>query len=114
MRVLRAEVATVASYVFFNRGECNVCALSKDLVVSSTRITLLLRHEKGRKCVNAGYKNVRQIASNEPPRIATQRRAFFEGHASMARPRGSLARRCSITLRKDFEMRSALNLTEWL
>ena len=57
--VLRATVATIASYVFFNRGECIACAVTEDLVVSNTaHITLLLRQEKGRKGLNAGYKNV--------------------------------------------------------
>jgi len=61
--VLRAAIATISSYVFFNRGECSSCALAKDRVVSSTHITMLLRHEKGKKGLLAGYMNVRQITS---------------------------------------------------
>ena len=46
MPVLRAAVTTIASYVFFNRGECSACALTGDLMVNNTHITLLLRQEK--------------------------------------------------------------------
>ncbi len=112
--MLRATVATIASYVFINRGECSAFALTGDLVVSITHITLLLRQEKGRKGLNAGYMSVRQIASNEAPRIATLLRAFFEGQASMAHPRGRLVRMWSITPRDDVEVWSALTLTDWL
>jgi len=52
--MLRAAVATIASYVFFNRRECSACAMSGDLVIGNNHITLLLRHEKGRKGLNAG------------------------------------------------------------
>jgi hypothetical protein len=114
MPVLRAAIATIASYVFFNRGECSACALLRYLVVSNTRITLLPQREKGRKGVNAGYMKVRQIASNESPRIAALLKAFFKEQAYMARPRDSLARRWSISPREDVEMWSALTLTEWL
>ncbi len=114
MPVLRATVKSIASYVFFSRGECSACALTGDLVVSSSHIMLLLRQENGRKGLNAGYKNIRQIASNEAPRIAALPRAFFEGQASMAHPRGRLARRWSITPRDDLEVCSALTLTDWL
>ncbi len=68
-------------------------------MVSSTHIdkTLLLRQEKGRKGLNAGYKNVLQIATHEAPRIEALLRAFFKGQASMAHQRGELARRWSIS-----------------
>ncbi len=45
--LLRTSVATIAAYFFFNQGECSACAHTCDLVVSNTRITLLLRKEKG-------------------------------------------------------------------
>ena len=45
--LLRATAASVASYMFFNRGECSACAMVEDLVIDDTHITLLLRHEKG-------------------------------------------------------------------
>ena len=45
--LLRAAAASIASYLFFNRGECSACALVDDLVINDTHITLLLRHEKG-------------------------------------------------------------------
>ena len=77
--MLRATIVIIASYVFFYRGECNACALLGDLVVSNTHIMMLLRHDKGRKGFNAGYKSVRQIASNDSPRIAALLRACFEG-----------------------------------
>ena len=99
--MLRSAVATIASYVFFNHGECSACALKGNLVVGSTHIMLLLRQEKGRKGLNAGYNNVRQIATYEAPRIAALLRAFFKGQASMAHPRGQLARRWSISPRED-------------
>jgi hypothetical protein len=84
-------------------------------VVGNTHIKLLLRQEKGRKGLNAGYKNVRQIATYEPPRIAALLRAFFEGQAEMAWHTGRKpARRWSISPREDLEMWSALILTEWL
>ncbi len=58
--------------------------------------------------------NVRQIAITEAPRIAALLRAFFDGQASMARPRGKLARRWFISHREDLEVWSALILTDWL
>ncbi len=51
--LLRASVATIAAYVFFNRGKCSACAHTGDLVVSNTRITVLLRKEKGHKGLKA-------------------------------------------------------------
>jgi hypothetical protein len=51
---LRTSVASIASYVLFNRGECNSGALSDDLVVIDTYIALLLRGEKGKKARNTG------------------------------------------------------------
>ncbi len=85
-------------------------------MVSNTHITLPLRQEKERKGVNAGlYKNVRQIATYEPPRIAALVREFFKGQAEMERHIGTkLARRWSLTAREDVEVWSALTLTDWL
>ena len=114
LSVLRAIVATIASYVFFNRGEWSACALAGDIVTSITHITLLLWHEKGKKGLLAGYMNVRQIASHEAPRIAALLRAFFKGQQSIAQPRAKLTHRWSISPREDVEMWSALTLTEWL
>ena len=50
--LLRAAVASIASYLFFNRGECSAYTFSSDLIVDDTHITLLLRKEKGRKNVH--------------------------------------------------------------
>ena len=50
--LLRATATSVASYLFFNRGECSACALAEDLVIDDTHITLLLRYEKGQKTLN--------------------------------------------------------------
>jgi hypothetical protein len=83
-------------------------------VVGNTHITMLLRQDEGRKGLNTGYTNVRQIATHEAPRIAALLRAFFEGQASMAHPRGKLARRLSIAPLEDVEMLYALTLTDWL
>ncbi len=63
LKLLRASVASIASCVFFNRGECNCSGvLSEDMVVNDTHITLLLRGEKGKKARNKGQRFVRQIA----------------------------------------------------
>ena len=43
MLLLRAAVASIISYLFFNRGECSACALSSDIVVDEMHITVLLR-----------------------------------------------------------------------
>ncbi len=91
--LLRAAVATVTAYVFFNRGECSACANAQDVVVNETHIILLLRHEKGHKGLNAGYKNIRQIATHEVPRIAALLRAFFKGQRSLKPARKKLTRR---------------------
>jgi len=44
--LLRACIATIASYVFFNREECGACARREDLVVNNTHITLRLNKER--------------------------------------------------------------------
>ncbi len=114
LHIVRATFVTVAAYDFFNRGEWSACALAGDLVVSNTHITLLLRHEKRKKGLMAGYKSVRQIASHEVPRIVALLGAFFKGQQLMAELRGNLTRRWSISLRKDKETWSALTLSKWL
>ncbi len=40
MRLLRACIAIIASYIFFCRGECGACAMRQDLVIDATHITL--------------------------------------------------------------------------
>jgi hypothetical protein len=45
--LLRACAASIASYVFFPRGECGAYARSEDLAVNTTHVTLRLNKEKG-------------------------------------------------------------------
>ncbi len=52
--LLRAAVATIAAYMFFNRGQCSACAHAGDLVVSDDHVTLLLRNKKGRNALESG------------------------------------------------------------
>ena len=52
--LLRAAAASIASYLFFNRGECSAYALVNDLDINDTHITLLLRHKKGQHTLNEG------------------------------------------------------------
>ncbi len=40
--LLRATVATITAYMFFNPGECGSCALSGYTVVDNMFVTLLL------------------------------------------------------------------------
>ena len=76
---------------------------------------MMLRHEKGHKRLNAGYKNVRQIAVLKAPRITALLRAFFKGKRSMGPAGEKLSRRWSITPREEKEMLYfADTLTEWL
>jgi hypothetical protein len=42
LMLLRASAASIASYPFFNQGECSACALVEDLVIDDTHIILLL------------------------------------------------------------------------
>ena len=42
--LLRAAIATITSYLFFNREKCSdACALVTDIVLDNAHITLLLR-----------------------------------------------------------------------
>ena len=49
LTVLRAAIASIVSYVFFNRGECSACALTSHLVVRSTHIHVESTTRKGGK-----------------------------------------------------------------
>ncbi len=66
---MHASVASIASYVFFNREEYSSGVLSEDKVVNDTYITLLLRGEKEKNALNKGQRSVRQIAVRDLPRI---------------------------------------------
>ncbi len=71
LRLLRAAIATITSYMFFNRGECSACALLVYIVVNKGFVTLLLRHEKGHMGLQPGRTNIRQILVREVPRVAS-------------------------------------------
>ncbi len=112
--LIGALVATITSYLFFNRGECGACAERGDIVVDENFITLLLRHEKGKKALGAGRRNVRQIPCNVVPRIAALMRAFFVGQHSMEGRHGKRLRRWSLGPSKDKALWSADTLSSWL
>jgi len=112
--LLRAAVATITAYIFFNRGECGVCALSGDIVVGNTFVTLLLREEKGKKALRAGLRNVRQIPCSEAPRFAALLRAFFAGHHSMEGRHGKRLRRWSLGPSEATPLWSANTVSGWL
>jgi len=44
--LLRVCIATIASHVFFCRGECGACARREDLVVNNTHMTLRLNKKR--------------------------------------------------------------------
>ncbi len=112
--LLRAAVATITAYMFFNRGECGVCVLHGDIVVDNDSITLLLRDEKGKKALGAGQLNVRQIPCNKAPRFAALLRAFFAGQHSMKGRNGQRLRRWSLGPSEDTTLWSADTVSGWL
>ena len=114
MNLIRAVIATITAYMFFNRGECGVCALRGDIVVANRFITLLLRQEKGRKALGAGLLNVRQIPCNEASRFAALLRAFFAGRHSMEGRHGKRLRLWSLGPSEDTTLWSADTLSGWL
>ena len=109
--LLRASIASIVSYVFFNRGECSALCLIEDLVVTNDHITLRLREEKGHKALRAGMRNTRQIGCSDLPRVATLLRAYFAGTSSMGPP---LARRWALNHAEDKAPWTASTLTVWL
>jgi len=108
--LLRAAVATIASYMFFNRGACGAGALRGDLTVSDAHISLLLRNEKGHKKLGPGQYHSRQIACRAVPRIAAVLRAFFARQESS----GSRVRRWALSPEEDLERWTADTSTVWL
>ena len=40
LQLLRASIAFISSYIFFNRGECSAICLAEDMVVTIDHITL--------------------------------------------------------------------------
>ena len=91
--LLRAAVATITAYMFFNRGECGAFEQRGDIVVDDMFVTLLLREEKGKKALGAGLRIVRQIPCSEAPRFVALLRAFFAGQHSMEARHGKRLRR---------------------
>ena len=68
--LVRACIASIASYMLFNRGEYISTTRSSDLIVDDAHITLRLRNEKEHKARNKGQRTVRQIAVLDAPRPA--------------------------------------------
>lgn len=108
--LLRACVAVIIAYVFFNRGECGALTLTDDLLVNAEHITLLLRREKGK----AGLRtpNVRQIDATllADGRVAELLRAFDAGSAL----RGPFQRRWALTSAEDRAPWTAETIGDWL
>ncbi len=108
---MRASVASIGSYIFFNRGECSTLYITEDLVVTNDHITLRLREEKGNKALCAGMRNTRHIACSDMPRVGNQLRAYFAGISTMGPP---LARRWALNLEGDKAQWTVSTLTTWL
>ena len=82
---MRACIASIASYMFFNRGECSSTALSNDLIIDDAHITQRLCNEDGHIARNKGQRTVRQIAVLDAPRLAAVLRAYFIGAPTLGR-----------------------------
>ncbi len=108
LQLMRASVASIISYIFFNRGECNAFCLTEDLVVTNYHITLRLREEKGHKTLRAGMRNARHIACSDSPRVGNLLRAYFAGTITMGPP---LARRWTLNREEDMAQRTASTLS---
>ena len=83
--------------MFFNRGQGNSTALSKNLIIDDAHITFRLLNEKGHKARNKGRRTVRQIAVLDAPRLAAALAAYFTETARF----GSTQRRWALTPAKD-------------
>ncbi len=77
-------------------------------------ITLLLRHEKGKKALGAGRRNVRQNPCSDVPCIVALLRAFFAGQHAMEGRHGKRRRRLSLGPSDDKALWSADTLSGWL
>ena len=110
LRLLRACVASVTAYAYFNRGECAALALCEDLVVDDDFLTLRLRFEKRGKSRRAGRRNIRQTRSAALPRVAALLRGFFRGTESM----GLRLRRWALAPEEDTAAWSAETVSDWL
>jgi len=108
--LLRACIASIASYMFFNRGEFRSTPISSDLVVDDAHINPRLRNEKGHKARNKGHRTARQIAVLDAPRPAAALAAYFTGTATL----GHMKRRWALTPAEDAARWSAETLSGWL
>ena len=111
LQLLRASVASIASYIFLNLGECSALCLVEDLVVTTDNITLRLRGEKRKKDLRAGLRNTRRIACSDLPRVAHMLRAYFAGVSTMGPP---LTRRWALSREEDKTQWTASTLSIWL
>ena len=109
--LLRACLASIASYIFFCRGECNASTKRGDLVVDSTHITLRLGKEKGQHARQDGRKNTRQILREDMPRVADALASFFDGVERMGKQR---AHRWALTNDEDRCKWTTNESTRWL
>jgi len=75
--LLRATIAYILAYLFFNRGECSACINVGNLVISDTHITPLSRDEKDHKGRQAEHRNCRHIPTNLVLRVAAVLRGCF-------------------------------------
>jgi hypothetical protein len=111
LQLLRALVASISSYVFFNSGECNALCLATDMVITTDHITIRLREEKGKKSLRAGLRSTRRIACSDLPRVGHLLRAYFAGVNTMGPP---LARRWALCREEDKTQCTVLNFSTWL
>jgi hypothetical protein len=111
IRLLRACLATIASYIFFCRGECGACAMKSDLIVNDSHITLRLRKEKGKNALKEGHKNTRQILVDDMPRVAAALLTFFTLTEKKHR---KCTRRWATTRDEERCSWNANTSTEWL
>ena len=107
--LMRVCIATIASYVFICRGECDACVRRDDLLVKTTHITLRLSKEKGHRHLREGLKHTRQILAEDMPRVARAMKAFFKGTERRGKMR---ARRWAMTAKEDETKWTANTSTE--
>jgi hypothetical protein len=85
--LLRACIASIASYVSFCRGGCGACARREDLVVDATHITLRLNKEKRHQHLREGRRNTRQILVDDASRVVRAMTSFFNEIQRMGKKR---------------------------
>ena len=103
---MRAYIASIVSYAFFNQGECNSAALAKGMVVDDSHITLRLPNEKTQKARNKGHRSVRRIAVRDVPGIIAALTGYFTGTVTLDQRK----RRWALSPAKDATRWSARTL----